>query len=219
MRIVILSAAVLFPTFVLACSPPPDPIAKASASFKVDYPVTPGVSGTCNETATAGIGSEDGVPDLPVAGQTTGRISDFGGEVVDGQTGANGKGRYDVECKITGGEVMELEMTISGPNTHPLVDTATSGVVRVKLDGTINADGTGTGNVTVTTTKTSSVYPYPMTNCTFAAVPEPQDSTKFQVSPGEARLVFTCPQTQSALDDFSMCETRGTISIRDCFTE
>ncbi len=217
MRIVILGGAVLLSNFVLGCSPPPDPIAKASASFKVDYPTTPGVKGTCNETATAGIGSEAGVPELPVAGITSGRVSDFGGEVVDGQTGSNGKGRYDVECKITGEETMELEMLISGPNTHPLVDTTTSGVVQLKLKGTMKPDGTGSGSVTVVTTKTSAVSP--TTDCVFAAVGEPQDASKFQVSPGEARLVFTCPQARSALDDFSVCETRGTISIRDCFEE
>lgn len=217
MRFVIFGGAALISTFVFGCSPPPDPIAKASASFKVDYPVTPGLKGTCNAVATAGIGSDAGVPELPVAGQTSPRISEFGGEIVDGQTGSNGKGRYDVECKITGEETMQLEITMSGPNTHPLVDATSAGVARLQLTGTIKADGTGDGFVSVLTTKTGNVSPE--VPCIFAAVAEPADASKFQVAPGEARLTFTCPHAKSALDDFSVCETRGTISIRDCFEQ
>lgn len=224
MRISILSGAVLLSTACLGCSAAPEPIAKGSASFKVDYPTDPDVKGTCNQTTTAGIGSELGVPDLPSAGARLDEdlfvtIDDFGGQIIDGQTGSNGSGKYDIECTIKGDDSYSLDIEISGPNTHDLAGLDVDTTMSVNLSGTIEANGVGTGRVTVYTPSTSAVSPLGAATCELLALPDPNDSSQRQIGNGEVTLIFKCANANSALDDFSACETRGTIQLTDCLEE
>lgn len=224
MRISILGGTVLLSMASLACSAAPEPIAKGSASFKVDYPTDPDIEGTCNATTTGGIGSEQGVPDLPSAGQELTEdffavIGDFGGQIIDGQTGSNGSGKYDIECTVKGDDSYAVDITISGPNTHDLAGLDVDTTMSIELNGTIESNGVGTGKVTVYTPSTSAVSPLGMETCELLALPDPNDSTRRQIGGGEATLLFRCPNANSALDDFSACETRGTIRLVDCLEE
>jgi len=229
MRRVIFGAGFVVSTIgAAACSPPADPIAKGSASYKIEVPTSG--EGTCNLTGVAGIGSDEpeeaggdtGVPDLPSAGlNDPSGISSFGAEVVDGGSTSTGKGEYTVECTVkkSKGEY-DITVEMAGPNSHELAPTSNTGVTRLKVRGTINEEtGEGTGTVTPHTTNTSSVAPTTENSCTLVAIPERDDMTAFQIDKGEARFIFNCPSGKSPLDQFGTCETFGTVSVRDCLTD
>lgn len=202
------SCAVLF-----SCSPAAEPIAKASAHYLVDFPRSPTVDGVCNETAQGAIAPDpNNTADLPLA-QSEVLPKDFGELVANGGTNA-------IACTIkhvAGGYNVNIEM--AGPNVSPTAGSAT-GETRLNVTNAfIGDDGIGEGSVVVSTTDTSVVAPKPTTVCLLRAIPDPQVAGAFQMRKGEARFVFTCENTTSALDDFSTCETRGTIWVDDCLDE
>ncbi len=194
--------------FLAGCSPPADPIAKASAHYLVDFPQSAGVGGACNGTAQAAIASdESNTADLPLA-QSEILPTDFGHLVSNGRENS-------ISCTVQRvSDGYNISMYLAGPNVSPTAGSAI-GETRLRISNAfIGDDGVGTGRVVVNTTNVQQVSPN--LPCQLRAIPDPQDSSLFQMREGEARFVFVCPDTTSSLDDFSTCETRGTVWVDDC---
>lgn len=205
-----LLACISFVGCALSCSPASKPIGKASAHYQVDFPRSANVEGVCNETARAAIASPDGtVPNLPIAGSDL-LPDEFGTLVSDGEDGT-----YKVECSVRSTDTgHSIKARLEGPNTSPSAGTA-SGTTILTVDAEIPSTGTGAGRVVVFTTQTAQLNP--RIGCTLRAIPTPEDANLYQVVPGEARFVFTCPDTESSRGSpDTTCETRGTVWLSGC---
>lgn len=210
-----LASALILPT-LFGCSPAADPVAKGGAHFTITHSSVAD-AGNCGLTSIGGLGDTT-PPELPSAGSYP---RAWGERVADGKAIEGSDGNYVVKCTMGGSSSSRtISIEMSGPNTSLQRGDAV-GLTGVYIDGTIKSDGTGEASVAVRTTKSGMAIS--SAPCTLSAVPEegePTDSPEnFQVGEDHARFTFVCPYTDLNDDDFSDCETRGTIQVADCAKE
>src|SRR5690606_20258883 len=138
-----------------------------------------------------------------------GEVTDFGEEVVDGS------GEYSVACTVTKGGSIDIVM--EGPNTSPNAPS-TSGKTSIDVQGSMStSSGEGTASISVRTTESNATPNKPGHPCTIRAV-RGSDGEPI-ISAGKVTFTFQCQQAVRATDQLGVCETRGTVFVRDCLKE